>query len=54
MHISLKVDTPENITQILIQHDVDSTTNNFTQNYYFINVQQNLQQALLTWAERPR
>lgn len=47
-HISLMVDVPGNITQILVQLDVDATTNNFTQNYYQINVQPNLAQALLT------
>lgn len=48
LHISLLVDLPSNITQILVQLDVDATTNNFNQNYYQINVQQNLAQALLS------
>ena len=48
LHISLLVNNPAAITQILVQLDVDAATNNFTQNYYQINVQQNLAQALLT------
>ena len=46
MHVSLMMDVPANITQILIQLDVGDGS--FTQNYYQINVQPNLAQALLS------
>lgn len=35
MHISVRFDAPANVTSIRILLDVDSTTNDFTQNYYY-------------------
>lgn len=35
MHISFLVDNPANLNELRVLLDVDSTTNNFTQNYYF-------------------
>lgn len=34
-HISMKFSTLQNITEIRVMFDVDQTTNDFTQNYYF-------------------
>ena len=48
MHISMLLDQPENLILAQILLDVDQTTNNFTQNYYWATITQNILQALAT------
>lgn len=39
VHISIQVSDPSKLTELRIELDVDSTTNDFTQNYYFYAIQ---------------
>ena len=48
MHLSLLVDQPQNITEIHVLLDVDRTTNDFTQNYYYYVIRQGDLQNLVS------
>lgn len=49
IHISLNFDHPEYLTEARILFDVDPTTNNFTQNYFYYALRQSdIQQAVLS------
>jgi hypothetical protein len=41
MHISLYVDKPDLVSEIKVYLDIDSVTNNFTQNFYIYSISQN-------------
>ena len=41
LHVSLRFDHPENVTEVHIMLDVDNQTNDFTGNYYYYVVRQN-------------